>query len=49
MIGTLFGKTENNKNGKKDSYQSRIPEELLSEKKSRKQKYQNMRRIFNSF
>lgn len=33
MIGTLFGKTENNKNGKKDSYQSRIPEELLSEKK----------------
>lgn len=26
----------------------RIPEELLSEKKSRKQKYQNMRRIFNS-
>lgn len=34
-IGTLFGKTQNNKNRTKDSYHSRIPGELLLEKKKK--------------
>ena len=34
MIGTLFGKTENNKNRKKDSYHSRIPEEKKVENRN---------------